>query len=229
MKLLKRIMIIVLILVFFVILGLWSPWNKMNLSFLNFLGIEGTSKYATLKVKSLKGEVSIYVDDELKGSASDNADFAEINPISKGEHTISLKKENAGNYYQFERKINFESGLDVVLAYDLGPSQIFSEGHLLYTRKNYLNIANPRLTVYSAPENVTVYLDELSIGNTALKDIDIDISKQHKMKFMKNGYDSMEITLLPEGQSDRDKLKNFDMILEVNLFMQPIKINNQTN
>jgi hypothetical protein len=229
MKLFKKVITILLIVVFFVVLGFWSPWNKMNLSFLNIFGIETANKYATLKVKSLHGEVSIYIDDEFKGVATDNSDFAEINPIEPGEHTITLKKETNGNYYQFERKVNFEPSLDVVVAYDLGPLQIFSEGHLLYTRKNYLNSVNPRVTIYSSVESVTVYLDEKEIGNTVLKDVELDNSKQHKLKFTKEGYDSMEITLLPESQSDRDKLKNYDLILEVTLFTQPIKVNKQNN
>jgi hypothetical protein len=229
MKLFKRVITIILIVVFLVILGFWSPWNKMNLSFLNIFGIESTNRYATLKVKSLQGEISIYLDNELKGAATDNSDFAEINPVEPGEHTITLKKETNGNYYQFERKVNFESQLDVVVAYDLGPSQIFSEGHLLYSRKNFLNTVDPRLTIYSTPENVSVFLDDVEIGSTVIKDLELDNTKQHKLKFVKKGYDTMEITLLPESQSDRDKLKNYDLILEVNLFTQPIKVNNQNN
>jgi hypothetical protein len=226
MKFLKKVLTIIIIGVFFIILALWSPWYKLNLNFLNLFGIESVTKFAILKVKSLNGEINIYVDNELKGTATDNMDFTEISQITPGEHTVSLKRNSNGNYYQFERKVNFEASLDVILTYDLGPSQLFSEGHLLYSQKNFLNLANPRLTIYSAPDNVEVYIDEKLIGNSVIKDFELDISKQHKLKLIKKGYDTMEVTLLPEEQSDRDKLKNYDLIFEVNLFTQPIKINN---
>ena len=226
MKLLKRIEAIILIVIFLILLGLWSPWNNWNINVFTLLGIDSNDKFSTLKVKSIQGSISIYVDDELKGTASDNSDFAEINPITPGEHTITLKKESNGNYYQFARKVNFEPGLDVVLAYDLGPSQLFSEGHILYTRKNFLNTTNPRLSVYSSPEDISVYLDDNLIGTTVLKDTELDKAVQHKLRFEKKGYDTMEIVILPENMADREKLKNYDIILEVNLFLQPIKITN---
>ena len=229
MKFFKKVLTIILIGAFLVVLGLWSPWYKLNLNFFNLFGINSANKYSILKVKSLHGDLSVYIDDQLKATATDNTDFTEISPITPGEHKITLKKQNNGNYYQFERKVNFEPGLDVVLAYDLGPSQLFSEGHLLYSRKNFLNLANPRLTIYSSPDNVEVYIDGNLVGNTVIKDIELDISKQHNMKFIKKGYDTIEMTLLPELQSDRDKLKNYDLIFEVNLFTQPIKINNTSN
>jgi hypothetical protein len=224
---LKKIEAIILIVVFLVILGLWSPWNNWNINILNLFGIDSNEKYSTLKVKSIQGAVSIYVDEELKGTASDNSDFAEINPIIPGEHTITLKKESNGNYYQFVRKVNFEPGLDVVVAYDLGPSQVFSEGHILYTRKNFLNLKNPRLSVYSSPEDASVYLDDVLVGVTVLKDLELDKAIQHKLRFEKKGYDTMEILILPENLVDREKLANYDIVLEVNLFLQPVKINYQ--
>jgi len=227
MKIVKKIGTIILIVVFLVILGLWSPWNNWNINIFNLLGIDSSEKFATLKVKSIQGTVSIYVDDELKGTATDNSEFAEINPITPGEHTISLKKESNGNYYQFVRKVNFEPGLDVVVAYDLGPSQLFSEGHILYTRKNFLNTKNPRLSVYSSPEETSVFLDDILVGATVIKDLELDKSVQHKLKFEKNGYDTMEILILPENLVDREKLSNYDIVLEVNLFLQPVKINYQ--
>jgi hypothetical protein len=227
MKINKKVEAIILVVIFLVILGLWSPWNNWDINILNLFGIDSSEKFATLKVKSIQGTISIYVDDELKGSASDNSEFAEINPITPGEHTITLKRENNGNYYQFVRKVDFEPGLDVVLAYDLGPSQYFSEGHILYTRKNFLKSNNPSLSVYSSPEDVSVYMDDILVGTTVIKDLELDKKIQHKLRFEKKGYDTMEITILPENIVDREKLSNYDIILEVNLFLQPVKINTQ--
>jgi hypothetical protein len=213
-----------LIVIFLVILGLWSPWNNWNINLLNLFGIDSNEKYSTLKVKSIQGSFNIYIDDEINGSATDNSDFFEINPITPGEHTISLRKESNGNYFQFVRKVNFEPGLDVVVAYDLGPSQSFSEGHILYTRKNFLNTKNPRLSVYSSPEDVSVYLDDILIGTTVIKDFELDKAIQHKLRFEKKGYDTMEIMILPEDIADREKLSNYDIIIEANLFLQPVNI-----
>ena len=224
----KKIFTGLLILAFLVVLAIWSPWEQWNISIFKIIGVDTSEEFASLKVKALEGEVDVYIDNELKGSAAAvDADFAEITPISKGEHTVTLKRKSASaKYYELTRKINFEPGIDVVIAYDLGPSEYFSEGHILYARKNFTNENNPRLNVASVPEGVAVSIDGVAVGTAPLKDIQLDLNGQHKVKFTKTGYEPLEITILPEKQDGRDKLKGLTLTLEVTLFAQPIKVNN---
>jgi hypothetical protein len=228
----KKLFTGLLVLTFLVVLAIWSPWDQWNFSFLKLIGVDNSEVYATLKVKSLEGELEIYVDQELKGTAnSADADFAEITPISIGEHTVTLKRKPAAanstaKFFELTRKINFEPGIDVVIAYDLGPSENFTEGHILYTRKNYTKAAEPLLNVVSMPEGVEVSIDGVVVGTAPLKDIQLNKNSQHKIKFTKAGYDALEITIMPEKQEGRDLLMNLTLMLEVNLFAQPLKVNN---
>ncbi len=224
----KKIFTGLFVLVFLVLMAIWSPWEQWDFNFLKFIGVDNTEEYSSLKVKALEGQIEIYIDNELKGTADSlDADFSEITPINKGEHTVTIKRKSENTkYFELSRKINFEPGFDVVVAYDLGPSEYFSEGHILYSRKNYSNEANPRLNILSTPENVEVSIDGVVVGTAPLKDIQLDINGQHVIKFVKPGFETLEITILPEKQEARDNLKNLTLTLEVNLFAQPLKVNN---
>jgi hypothetical protein len=222
----RKFFVILLFIIFLLILAVWSPWHSWNFNILNLVGINAQEKLATLKVKSLAGDIDIFLDGELKATAKEGEDFAVVPSVSTGEHLVSLKRRSNGNitYFELVRKLNFEPGIDVVLAYDLGPSEVFTEGHILYARNNFSNEQQARINISSTPENVTVLLDNLQIGTTSLKDIQLDVSAQHTLRFEKPGYDPLEFTIMPENQSDRDKLKGLTLTLEVNLFAQPVKV-----
>lgn len=221
----RKFFLILLIAIFFLILAVWSPWYSWNINILNLFGISPAEKLSILKVKSLSGDIDIFFDGELKGTAQADEEFAEVDSITKGEHLVTLKRRTEKqSYYELVRKLNFEPGIDVVMAYDLGPSEIFSEGHILYARNNFSNEQQARINIFSTPQGVNVFLDDLQIGTTSLKDIQLDVSKQHKLRFEKPGYDPLEFTIMPENQTDRDKLKGLTLTLEVNLFAQPVKV-----
>ena len=114
--------------------------------------------------------------------------------------------------------------MEVVMAYDLGPSEAFSEGHILFTSKNYKKNQNPVVNIISSPEDVNVFIDDEQIGTSPINELELDLSRQHKIRFEKTGYDSLEFMILPEDQESRDKLKDLTINLEVNLFLQPVKI-----
>lgn len=222
----KKIRNLFLLFLLLLLLGFWSPWNDWDINFLQLIGIDTQPKLATLKVKSLAGNIDIFIDEQNMGSVTADDEFAEITTISKGEHLIQLKRltEKEGIYYELSRKLNFEPGVEVVIAYDLGPSEEFSEGHILYTAPNFNKDSAPDLNIISEPDDVAVFLDDSQIGTTPLKELELDISKQHKVRFEKQGYDTLEFILLPESQEARDKLKGLSLQLEVNLFLQPMKL-----
>lgn len=204
---------------------MWSPWNKWDFTFWELIGIQTEEKYSTLKVKSLSGEIDIYIDDKYEGTVIDDETYAEINTVEKGSHVVRLKrKSDSNNYYEFIKEITFEPGVEVVMAYDLGPSEIFSEGHVLYTTKSYKANNNPILNIISFPDSVNTFIDGEQIGTTVINGLELDINMQHKIRFEKEGYDSLEFLILPESQENRDKLKGLIINLEVNLFYQPINI-----
>lgn len=223
---LRKIVSIIALVIGLLLLAVWSPWQNWDLNILELVGIETTQDFASLKVKSLAGEIEIFVDDELLGTANaEDVDFSEITPVSIGEHTIVLKrKDDADKYFVMTKKLNFEPGVDVVIAYDLGPNEYFSEGHVLFSRKNFSAANDVLLNISVNPVAANIFVDGIQVGTAPLNDIKLDITKQHKLKFEKVGFDPLEITILPEKQEDRDKLMGLTLDLEVNLFAQPIKI-----
>jgi len=219
---LKKPVIIILIAIGLIVLAFWSPWSTFNFSFLNIFGISSVEKYATLKVKSLAGEIEVLIDGEYQDSVSFESDFLELTQIIPGEHLIELQRK--GMDYRVTRKINFEPGVDVVIAYEIGPTQEFSEGQILYTRKSFASEANTLIEIFATSEHIKVFLDGVLIGETPIKELTLDISVKHKLRFEKAGYDTMEIEVLPETQEERNKLKNLLLNLEVSLFTRPVKV-----
>lgn len=224
----KKIRNLFLLFLLLLLLGLWSPWNDWDINILRLIGIDTQDEYATLKVKSLAGTIEILVDDLVEGTVNPEDGFAEINTITKGDHMIKLRRPETinENYYELNKKINFEPGIEVVIAYDLGPSQIFSEGHILYTTKRYGDYLEPELNILSNPSGVSVFIDETEIGSTPVKGYELDIKAQHTVRFELQGFDPLEFVLLPESQEARDELNGLSLNLEVNLFLQPIEILN---
>jgi len=222
---LRKIIITVLGIVVIAALAVWSPWNKWNMSWLNLLGIESKEVFSGLQVTSLDGEMNVYVDEELVESVNPENSPLEITPIESGEHTVRLERVNSsGQYIDIIRKINFESAVNVVIGYEIGPTEDFSEGHIFFANKSFSANNNSVLEIVSAVENIKVSLDGIYIGNTPLKEHSLDISTKHKLKFEKEGYDQMEIEILPDSQEDRDKLKNLLLTIEINLFTRPIQL-----
>lgn len=222
----KKFFIVILIIIALIALAVWGPWYRWNINILTLFGIENADKYTELKVKSLSGEIGIYIDDEFQGSVTDNEDFAEISSLKAGEHKIKLERTSASDYYVFERTISFEQGVEVVVAYDLGPNEIFSEGHIFYSKRNFSNDGKSKLFIYAVPDMTKVYIDGIFVGETPLRSIDLDITSQHIIKLQNVGYDDLEFTILPETLEDRQKLSSFDLIIEAKLFLRPIKIQN---
>lgn len=221
----KKISIILLIVVFLLALAVWSPWQNWNLSWLNLLGIESKAEISGLKVVALEGNLDVYVDDQYVGQAQAGNGFLEISPIEPGEHLVKLTRdEDTEKYAEIVRQIRFEPAVDVVIGYELGPTEEFSEGHILSAKKSYVTEGQAVLDIFSSPENVEVVMNDEVIGETPLKSINLDISKKNKLKFTKAGYDSLELELLPENQEERDKLADLLLTLEINLFARPVNI-----
>ncbi|MBW7953613.1 MAG: PEGA domain-containing protein [Candidatus Dojkabacteria bacterium] len=221
---LKKLLAVIILIIILAALAFWSPWQKWDLSFSRLLGIDAREEFAALKVKSLAGDLDVYLDGELVGQVSAEEDFLEVFPIDPGEHTVKLVRNSTISYPEVIKKLNFEPAVDVIIGYEIGPNEAFSEGHILYARRSYTANENPLLEIYSVPEAVRVLLNGEEIGQTPLRSISLPLDTKHKLRFEKDGYDSLEIEILPDNQSDREKLKNTVLTLEVNLFAQPIPI-----
>ncbi|KXK26209.1 MAG: PEGA domain protein [candidate division WS6 bacterium OLB20] len=220
----RKLLIATVIIIGLAILAFWSPWQQWDFSITSILGIESKDEFSALKVKSLGGTLEVFVDGQSFGETSADEDFLEVFPVEPGEHTVRLVRKADADYTEIVRKINFEPAVDVIIGYEIGPNEQFSEGHILYARRSFTAQGDPGVEVYSSPEKVNVQLDGQDIGQTPLKDIALTTDRKHTLAFSKPGYDPLEIEILPENQADRDKLKNMILTLEINLFAQPVRI-----
>lgn len=210
------------------LLAVWSPWQNWNFHWMNILGIESREQFSGLKLKSFSGELELFLDGESAGTVGDQESFLEVFPVSPGEHTVKITRpENNGFYTEFERTLNFEKEVDVVIGYDLGPSLLFSEGHVLTAKKSYTKGQNPVLDITSMIDDVDVKIDGADMGKTPLRSIPMGIDTTHVLHFSKPGFDPLEIEIFPTEQSERDKLKDIILTLEVNLFAKPVELTAQ--
>lgn len=221
----KPFRVIVLILIAF-LCALWSPWTSWNISFSRLLGIEPPPQIGGLQVTSLAGELEVFVDGISQGKVTPDSSPLTIPAIDPGERQIRLKRIATVDeaYWEFNKLIKFESGVDVVISYELGPTEEFSEGHVIYATRTTDKVDGLRLNLTSSVEDAVVKIDDVTVGNTPLVAQVISKDKQHTLLISKKGYESQEFKLLPESQEDRDKISGYNLNVLVDLFLQPIAI-----
>lgn len=221
---LKKLLVGTVVIIGLGVLAFWSPWQQWDFSITSILGIESKEEFSALKVRSLGGTIEVFLDGESYGEVSTEEEFLEVFPVDPGEHTVRLVRKSDADYTEVVRKINFEPAVDVIIGYEIGPNEQFSEGHILYARRSFTAQGDPTVEVYSSPEAITVQLDGAEIGQTPIKDVTLTTDRRHTLSFSKPGYDPLDIEILPDNQADRDKLKNTILTLEINLFAQPVPI-----
>lgn len=216
--------LIILLLVGF-LCALWSPWNSWNLSLPVLLGMEPAPEIGGLQVTSLAGDLEIFIDGFPMGSVA-SGESVTITPVDPGERQIRIKRTSSVDnaYWEFNRLIKFESGIDVVVAYELGPTEEFSEGHVIYATKSPEKINGIKLNLDSTVDGAKVLLDGNEIGTTPLVSQVLSLDSQHTLKISKDGYEDQEFKLLPEAQEERDKVAGFNLNVIVGLFLQPLPI-----
>lgn len=211
------------------ICALWSPWNYWNFSFARLFGVEPPPEIGGLQVTSLAGEIEVFIDGVSQGKAVAEQAPLIIPAVEPGERRISLKRISTvtGAFWELNRLVRFESGVDVVMSYELGPTADFSGGHTIFATKSNAAFEGVKLNLVAAVNEAAVELDDVEIGLTPLTEKLIDISKQHKLKISKAGYEAQEFTLLPAEQVDRNKINGYVLNVLVDLFLQPLTIDDQ--
>ncbi|BCX13476.1 MAG: hypothetical protein KatS3mg085_008 [Candidatus Dojkabacteria bacterium] len=221
----RSFIVIVFIASFCVILGLWSPWVGASIDLNTFFGVEQKKEISSLYVSSLSGELEVFIDGENVGAVDTETSPLIIDSVSAGEHLVSLRRKNLTNeYWRLNKLITFTPETAVVIAYNLGPNEKFSEGNIIYAVEKDSEDERTELTVRLNVEDAFVSLDDIpmqSINATTFKEY-ISLNQQHTMSVSKVGYETFTFTLLPESQEDRDKLKKYNILVEVQLLQQPI-------
>jgi hypothetical protein len=226
----RTFLILVIIFLLSILLALWSPWTKIDISLAQIFGVEEPDRIAGLQVYSLGGEIDIYVDSEYAGTATQEDSPFIVDQVDPGDRLVRLERKSdiPAAYWEFSKLINFIEGKDVVVSYNIGPEETFSEGHVIYASESSSGderqgVANLNIRVNA--EDTVVEIDEIAfnIAGTTMSET-LTLNKQHKLLVSKAGYESLEFTILPESQEDRDKLEGFDIELDVHLMLQPLQV-----
>lgn len=224
----KKTGCILLVIGLLVVTAWFRPWDKVEFSWKNLLGIENIKEYSGLSVFSLKDQLEVYIDNEFIDQVDATGGMLEIADIEPGVHRVTLRKDagSTAQYYEFSKSINFDAGVSNVIAYELGPSREFSQGHVFYTEKKSINDVSEKtfISFLSSINEVEVYLDDKLIGKTPLEDYDIPLNKQYEVKLKKNGYEELSFKILPEADEERKKLNNLHLYIEAELFLKPFEI-----
>ncbi len=222
----KNFFKILIALIICVIVGLWSPWMYLQIDLPGLFGVEKPNIISGLQVFSLGGEMKIYVDNEEKATVNPENSPVYIDSLTPGEKLVTLKRvasENA-EYWSFNRVIRFEQNKDVILSYILGPSQAFSEGHVISLSPANLVTKN-NLKVVTNVESPVIEIDGIVLSSNSNEfETIVSLDKQHEIKVYKEGYDDITFKLMPDSQEERDKFEGFIINVDVNLLLQPVDV-----
>jgi len=224
----KRFAVFIIVIVSLILIGLWSPWRGVSIDFSGLFGIAQQQPQAGLQVYSLSGVLEVYIDNQLKGEVTPEDSPFFVDKIEPGEHLIKLtRKSDVPNaYWSLNKLIQFEQNTNVVISYNLGPEEIFSEGHIIYATKKADILKSVKLNINANVDNFNIQFDSLPIDKVSFNDYvtDLDLSKQHTIKLIKSNYESLEFVILPSTQEERNKLDIYDLNIESQIMLQPVNV-----
>ncbi len=210
----KKAVVIILI-ISAIIFSIFSPWKFISNFFLQALGLSG-KKPASISINSKVGEAIVYLDGKEQGETP-----FEKNNLKAGTHTVKLvkKTEQPEFYTTFEKSIEIEEGTQVVINWEIGPSDEFSSGEI-YFFKERLDSTDDSSTVsiIPYPENTEIYFDGAKQEGERPLIINKINDGRHKVKIEKEGYISSEL--------DAQTKSGYDLFLEIRLFPIPLNIEN---
>jgi hypothetical protein len=225
---LKRIGCLLVVLILLFALAWYKPWRMTGLTFGSLIGLEEIKSQSGLAVFSLKDQIEVFVDNQYKDKIEAGGGSIEVGELEPGIHRVTLRKVTDGDaeYYEFSKSLNFEAGVSNVVAYELGPSSDFSQGHVFYTEKSEEKNENGKtlISFHSKLDEVEVYMDNKLIGKTPLENYEISLDKQYDITLKKSGFEELNFKILPESEADRTKLEGLNLFIEADLFLKPIDI-----
>jgi len=224
----RKLAVLFIILIISLLIGLWSPWRGININFSGLFGISTQDLQSGLQVYSLSGTTQIYVDNQLKGEVTPEDSPYFVDSIDPGEHLVKLarKSDVTNAYWSFNKLVTFEKGTNVVISYNLGPVEVFSEGHIIYAIKKDDTTKATELNVKLNIEGFNIQLDSLPFEKVTFKEYtsNLDLTKQHIIKLEKSRFEPLDFVILPSSQDERDKLNNYDIIIEAQMMFQPVNV-----
>lgn len=207
--------------------ALWSPWNYWDFNPSVIFGVVPPEEKAGLRLTSLAGELTAFIDGEERGTTDPETGTLTIPDLQPGEREVRLVRSSSlgGAYVELNRVLNFAPKVDLVISYELGPTLEFSEGQIIYAQQNTTRESGARVYFQTNGIKADVSLNGVSLGQAPIEDLELALNQQHRIVVSKDGYETQEFLLLPNTQTERDKFNGYDIFVEVNLFLQPLEVN----
>jgi hypothetical protein len=223
----KKILLLTLAIILLVLLAVWSPWLRWNFNIAGLFGVSKPEAISGLTVNSLAGEIEVFLDNQSVAKVTPEVSPFILDRVTPGEHLVTIKRTGdfASTYSSLNKLLTFEENSSVVITYNIGPDEVFSEGHIIYTTKKEGDV-NSKLNISVNTDEFNFTYDGLPVEKVKGKNktLDLDFNSQHTIKISKSGFESLEFTILPETQEERDLLKQFDLNVEVQLMLQPVEV-----
>lgn len=217
----RKVLFVLVFILIIILIAVFLPWNNVSKFKDKILGER--SNAASLKVYSLGGDMSVYIDGEKRGDVLSKSSYLEVFPIEEGDHLVQLVREGSEEnfYVEFKEIIWFEKGFNTVVSWEIGPSEELSSGWILYAKKLNKNDTYAYLNIDCEPANCKCKLNDQEDVNIDSK-IQLDKSNQYTIEASADGYQNLVVSIFPEDPEEREKLTGYDLFLEVNLFKIPI-------
>jgi len=208
----KKFLLTLSILSFLSALAIISPWKSIGDKILGIVGLSVSSP-VSISVNSKEGVLRVYINDKDEGTTP-----LELNNLSSGSYKVRLSKEsNTPDFYTtFERVFDIEEGTQVVINWELGPSNEFSSGEVYFFKKNLdEQQQESTVSIIPHPDNAIVYFDGAKQSGPPFV-LDGIKEGRHKVKVEQDHFIDTEI--------DIQTKENYDLFLEVRLFPLPVDI-----
>lgn len=223
----RQFILLLFLITFCGLLALWSPWVGASVSINELFGVEDAQEISGLYVNSLSGTIEVRIDGETQGSVDPESSPLIIDTVEPGEHLVTLTRENQSDtYWEFNDLITFTKDTNVVISYNLGPSEVFSEGNIVYATEKIEDDPRTQLTVRVNTEDAFVSLDDIpmqKINTVSFRDF-ISLDRQHELSISKPGFETFTFSILPSTQDERNQLEDYNVEVEVQLLQIPIEL-----
>ena len=138
-----------------------TPWGEI----LDFLQLDpfGKNIPCALEAKLNAGQGVVYIDGKNVGKTP-----FRTSKLSKGKHTVKIKRSTnyPGFYSEFNKTIKFLPGATVYISWELGPSEVFSSGTVVWLEER--SGSDALLSVTSDLDGIKISIDGVQIGETPL-------------------------------------------------------------
>lgn len=208
----KKIIIILLATITLILATIAIPWSSITSSAFSLFGLN-IDKPAALSVASKEGELIVYVDDKEVGTTP-----YEKNNMKAGTYQIKLvrKSETEGFYTDFERSFELEAGTRVVINWEVGPSQEFSSGEILFFKERLDSTKKEStVSITTTPAEANIYFDGAKQEGTPVLIKNVSEGR-HKLRISKDEFIETEFEV--------NTVENYDLFVEIRLFPVPFSL-----